>query len=214
MVDIDLIRDSNVFGGLTKKELEQVAATATMEEYDWGAHVFDEDDAAVKLYLVHEGRVAIRMKSRVGQEVIIDELGPGELTGWSAVLDDQRFTASVSALEPTTLVAFNGAQLRELFHKHPTLGGRVMGNIVVLIASRLGHLRSRLVDEPFVTEWLLSPAQAGPVGGPCMSPTSDMRKMACPACSTPNGPLGVVNETAQYRCRNCGMVFYAPACCE
>ena len=146
--------------------------------------------------------------------MIIDELGPGELTGWSAVLDGQKFTASASAVEPTTLVAFDGPSLRELFHEQQALGGRVMSNIVVLIASRLGHLRSRLVDEPFVTEWLLSPAQAGPVGGPCLAPTSDMRKMPCPACSAVCGPLGVVNETAQYRCHSCGMVFYGPACCE
>ena len=214
MVDVAILSDSKIFAGLTKQELELVARTAVLEKYDRGAQVFEESEVASTLYLVSEGKVVVKMRSRAGQEVIIDELGPGELMGWSAILSDQTFTASVSAVEPSILVAFDGGQLRKLFQEHQAVGNRVISNIVMLVSSRLGHLRSRLVDEPFAPEWLTSPAHAGPLGAPCVSPMSKMPTMACPACSAVNGPLGVVNETVQYRCRSCGMVFYSPACCE
>jgi CRP-like cAMP-binding protein len=214
MVDISVLGDSKIFAGLSKRELEQVATIAVLEKHPAGYQVIEENEVASALYLVAEGRVAVRMKSRTGQEVVIDELSPGALFGWSAVLDDQTFTAAVSTVEQSTLVAFDGPRLRHLFQEYPAIGSRVVTSIAVVISSRLAHLRSRLADEPFAPEWLTSPAQAGPVGAPCLAPTSDMRRMPCPACATVNGPFGVVNETAQYRCRSCGMVFYAPACCE
>ncbi len=214
MVDIALLSDSQVFAGLSKRELEQVADIAAVEKHQAGSQVIEENEIASALYLVSEGRVAVKMKSRAGQEVVIDELGPGAVIGWSAVLDDQTFTAAVSTLEPSTLVALDGAELRQLFQKNPVIWGRVVNSIANVISSRLAHLRAKLADEPFASEWLMSPTQAGPLGAPCLSPTSDMRQMACPACATVNGSFGVVNETAQYRCRSCGMVFYAPACCE
>ena len=99
------------------------------------------------------------MKSRVGQEVVIDELGPGALFGWSAVLDDQTFTAAVSTLEPSTLVAFDGGQLRQLFQEDPAIGSRVIGRIAMVISSRLTHLRCRLADEPFAPEYLTDPGR-------------------------------------------------------
>jgi len=214
MVGVEELVKFKIFADLSKRELEELAKTAELEKHQAGYQVIEEDEFASALCLVSEGRVAVKMKSRAGQEVLIDELGPGELFGWSAVLNDQTFTAAVSTVEESTLVAFDGDRLRRLFEKHQAIGCRVITNIAAVISSRLEHLRSRLADEPFAPEWLTSPAQAGRVAPPCIAPMSKMRSMACPACATINGPFGVVNETAQYRCKSCGMVFYTPACCE
>jgi len=101
MVDVAILSDSKIFAGLTKQELELVARTAVLEKYDRGAQVFEESEVASTLYLVSEGKVVVKMRSRAGQEVIIDELGPGELMGWSAILSDQTFTARSIRLSGT-----------------------------------------------------------------------------------------------------------------
>jgi len=214
MDTVAILQGFKVFAGLSKRELEQVAKIAVPEEHEAGYEVIEESDVASTLYLVESGMVAVKMSSRGGQEVLIDELGPGQLFGWSAVLDDQTFTAAVSTIEKSTLIAFEGEKLRELFQKQQGIGFQVVGNIAAVISSRLEHLRSKLADEPFAPEWLSSPAQAGAVGAPSMGSKSEMRNMACPSCGTANHPFTVVNETEQYRCRNCGMVYYSPAGCE
>jgi hypothetical protein len=216
VIDIAALSESKVFAGLSDRELRQVAQTAALQNFAAGALVFGEDDVASNMYLVTDGRVALKMRSRAGQEVIIDELGPGEVAGWSSTLEDQRYTASLSAVEPSTLLVFDGPRLRQLFHKDQSIGNRVLGNMLFVVSGRLGHLRSRLVDAPFAPEWLTSPTHDGPVGPPCAAGAmSEMKSIACPACAAvAGGPMALVNETAQYRCRNCGMVFYAPACCE
>lgn len=43
---------------------------------------------------------------------------------------------------------------------------------------------------------------------------SEMRRMACPSCSAENHPLGVVDGIKQYRCRDCGIVYYGPCGCD
>jgi CRP/FNR family transcriptional regulator, cyclic AMP receptor protein len=214
MDDIATLQGSKLCAGLGKRELEQMAKIAVLEEYEAGYQVIEESEVASTLYLVKSGMVAVKMSSRGGQEVLIDELGPGGLFGWSAILDDQTFTADVTTVEKSALIAFDGEKLRELLQKQPGIGFRVASNIATVISSRLEHLRSRLADEPFAPEWLSSPAQVGTVGAPSMGSKSEMRNMACPSCGTANHPFTVVNETEQYRCRNCGMVYYSPAGCE
>jgi CRP/FNR family transcriptional regulator, cyclic AMP receptor protein len=213
MVDATELKECELFADLDDRQLDQVAQTASLEKVQAGRYIFAENQRAPKLYLVVAGRVAIGMKSRRGQEVTVDELDRGELFGWSALLEGQPFTAGARALEDSTLVAFDGEALRKVLVANPLLGYRVMSIITGVVSSRLAHLRSRLVDEPFAPEWLLSPLderQAATVVGA----TSEMRRMSCPDCGTLNAPRAIVNHTEQYRCRTCGMVYYSPAGCE
>jgi hypothetical protein len=39
----------------------------------------------------------------------------------------------------------------------------------------------------------------------------DMIPLDCPSCGHKNDPVGVAQNELQYRCRNCGMVYYGPA---
>jgi predicted RNA-binding Zn-ribbon protein involved in translation (DUF1610 family) len=91
------------------------------------------------------------------------------------------------------------------------IGYRAVRMIAAVTASRLEKLRSRLVDQPFSRQYL-APARTSTVTS--AGQKSEMRTMACPECSTANRPLVVVNETEQYRCRNCGMIYYSPVGCE
>lgn len=43
---------------------------------------------------------------------------------------------------------------------------------------------------------------------------SEMRRVACPSCSVENHPLGVTDGIQQYRCRDCGLVYYGPCGCD
>jgi hypothetical protein len=43
---------------------------------------------------------------------------------------------------------------------------------------------------------------------------SEMRRVACPSCSGENHPFGVIDGIQQYRCRDCGLVYYGPCGCD
>jgi CRP/FNR family transcriptional regulator, cyclic AMP receptor protein len=211
MVEIDELKCCGLFADLNDRELEEVAKLATVEKRGAGARIIAEGTAAGALYLLQSGKVAVRMSSRDGHEVLIDELGPGDIFGWSAVLDDQMFKAAIWALEDCTIVVMDGDRLKKLFDANNHIGYRAVRMIAGITANRLEKLRSRLVDQPFSTKYL-EPARTATV--PVTGEKSEMRAMACPECSTPNRPFAVVNDTEQYRCRNCGMIYYSPVGCE
>jgi CRP/FNR family transcriptional regulator, cyclic AMP receptor protein len=211
MAEIDELRCCNVLGDLDDRELAEVAKLATVEKRGAGSRVIAEGTEAGALYLMTEGKAEVRMMSRDGHEVVIDQLGPGELFGWSAVLDHKTFKAAIWTLEDSKLVVMDGDQLRRLFEANNHIGYRVVRVIADMVASRMEKMRARLVDQPF-SEQYLAPVRAPSV--PVTGEKSEMRTMPCPECSTANTPLSVVNETEQYRCRNCGMVYYTPVGCE
>ena len=211
MIEIDDLKCCRIFLDLNEREMAEVAKLATVEKRGAGSRVITEGTNAAALYMLKEGKVAIRMTSRSGHEVVIDELGPGDVFGWSAVLDHQIFKAAVWALEDCTIIVMDGEKLKKLFEANNHIGYRAVRVVADIIASRLEGLRSRLVDQPFSQEYL-APVRSASV--PVTGEKSEMRSMKCPDCSTANRPLTVVNDTEQYRCKNCGMVYYSPVGCE
>ena len=214
MVDVEELRRFELFANLDDKELAELAKIGLPETLGADSEVLAEGEAASTVYVVADGKVNVTMKSRKGQEAVIDEVGPGGMFGWSAVLDDQTFTAAVRTIEDSTLLAFDGDRLRQLFAENHRIGFRIVSNIALVISTRLTNLRSRLVDEPFAPEWLPSPVQDGPVGPPSAGAMTELGRVACPDCGSINRPRSVVNDTEQYRCHECGMVYYSSAGCQ
>ena len=211
MIDKDDLACCRVFSDLDEREMAEVAKLGSLEKRSAGSRIINEGTNAAALYLLKEGKVAIRMTTRSGHEVVIDELGPGDVFGWSAVLDHQMFKAAVWALEDCTIIVIDGDKLKKLFDANNHIGYRAVRIIADVVASRLERLRSRLVDQPFAQEYL-APVRAPSI--PVTGEKTDMHTMPCPECSTANRPFAVVNDTEQYRCKKCGMIYYAPVGCE
>ena len=149
MVGIDELKTCELFADLDDRELAKIAKIGLPERHGKGSEVLAEGEPASTVYVVADGRVDVTMKSRRGQEAVIDEIGPGGMVGWSALLDDRTFTAGVRASEDSTLLALDGDRLRQLFADDHRIGYRVAGNLALVISTRLTNLRSKLVDEPF-----------------------------------------------------------------
>lgn len=75
--------------------LEPFAAAA-------GEHLFRQNDAADGIHIVGKGRVAIQGRTLADGLVNLAEVGPGEIVGEFALIDDARRSAGALALEPTT----------------------------------------------------------------------------------------------------------------
>lgn len=211
MIEIADLKSCEIFADLNERELAELAKLATVEKRGAGSRVITEGTNAAALYLLREGKAEVRMTSRDGHEVVIDKLDPGAVFGWSAVLDHHMFKSNIWTTADSTIIVMDGDKLRQLFEANNHIGYRVARMIADIIASRLEKLRASLVDQPFSEKYL------APVGAPSIPVTgekSEMRTMPCPECSTANRPLSVVNETEQYRCKQCGMVYYTPVGCE
>ena len=86
----------------------QLAPHARLVMLRPGQIVIGHQDRTRDVFVVVDGRLRIELFSLNGREVILAEVGPGEIAGEFAALDDQPRSASVSAITACTLISIPG----------------------------------------------------------------------------------------------------------
>jgi CRP-like cAMP-binding protein len=148
MVSIDALKKCELFADLNDEELDKIAQICCEEIHEPQEVIFGECDIAEKIYILQEGRVAVQMHLRSDLEpngdITIQEVSPGRIFGWSALVRQRRFTASVRALEKVKVIAINSADLNALFEENSHIGFVVMKRLADVISSRLRRTRQQL----------------------------------------------------------------------
>jgi CRP/FNR family cyclic AMP-dependent transcriptional regulator len=141
----DDLKKFKIFQGLNDRELDLIANIAREEAFDEGQRIFEEKALAANLYLALEGKVEVKLKGKDNTMVKIDEVGPGEIFGWSSIAAPSTFTAATWTLTPARIIVLNGRNLRDIFEKNNHIGYRILKEIAAVIARRLKAMQSKLV---------------------------------------------------------------------
>jgi len=130
---------------LSDEEIQEIAAIAREDAYEEGDLIIAEDELAQRLFILSAGRVQVhvRLRSEVEPEgeMTIEEVEPGSFFGWSSMVKQRRFTASVEALEPVEVLVIDADELNALFDRNAHIGFVLMKQLAEVIASRLRHTR-------------------------------------------------------------------------
>lgn len=131
---------------LPPEVLDQLAAESTLQRIAAGAVLFREGSKPDNLYLVRSGRIALDMNVPGRGAVRILTVGPGEMVGWSALLDRGKMTASALAIEDTEVVVTPAGKLRELSESNHDFGFHLMRQMAGALSKRLIVTRLQLLD--------------------------------------------------------------------
>jgi CRP/FNR family cyclic AMP-dependent transcriptional regulator len=151
MISIDEFRHCELFAGLGDQDLAEIAAIAYKETYATGDLICAERELANQIFILCQGRVQVHIQLRSSLEpdgeMIIEEVEPGRIFGWSSLVKQRRFTASARALEPATVLIIDADDLNTLFDRNLHIGFVVMKQLAEVIASRLRHTREVCAPE-------------------------------------------------------------------
>lgn len=86
-------------------------------------------DPASHIYLVVDGMVKLVSASEEGKEITFAILGPGEIIGECSLLDGLEHAESVTALEPTELLAFERRDFITFLQEHPSFAFELLRTI-------------------------------------------------------------------------------------
>ncbi len=136
---IDELHQFKIFAELSLADLEPIARIAKVEEFDSGEELTTEGAAADQLYLFLKGKADVKVRAPNGRQVPIDELGPGEMLGWGAVMEPHVYTASAWTTEPSTLIVVDGRDLRELCEANKQIGYQVAKGVGEVMSRRFGQ---------------------------------------------------------------------------
>jgi CRP-like cAMP-binding protein len=146
MVDVTLLRATDLFAELDDRALERVAAASTSRELRRGDVVFAEGAEPHHLSVVEDGRVAIASRSDDGRESVFALMERGALFGEMGLLDGLGRSAEARALEPSQVTEIPYEPVREAFDERPEL----LWGVVALLAGRLRTMDAQLADSVFL----------------------------------------------------------------
>jgi signal transduction histidine kinase len=112
---------ADAFGTLLAKELQRIEGNVRTQRIAAGEVLFQEGDPGDGMYVVDEGRLEILIAS-MGQETrVLSHLGPGGILGEMAILDDKPRSATVRAVEDSTVRFIPRDGALRLFSQSPDL---------------------------------------------------------------------------------------------
>lgn len=123
---VELLRRSSLFAELAENELEALARAAELREFARDQVIFAMFEPADGLYVVASGRVKVCISSAEGKELIIATLGPGQVFGEMALLDDEPRSASVVAQLATNAYRIRRQEFSRLLDAHPSIGRKLL----------------------------------------------------------------------------------------
>jgi CRP-like cAMP-binding protein len=144
---VELLGRVPVFSTLDGPDLERIAQMALPRHFDPGEAVFREGDASDTCYVVRVGHARAVRSHPDGRTITLATFGPGDFFGELALFEDERRSATVEALEPTSLVGVLGPDMRRLMLERPQIAAR----LVIALGRRLRETNERLSRQSFQT---------------------------------------------------------------
>jgi CRP/FNR family transcriptional regulator len=144
---VELLGRVPVFSTLERDDLERIAQLAVPREFGPGQAVFREGDASDTCYIVRSGQARAIRTHGDGRSITLATFGPGDIFGELAMFEDERRSATVEAVEPTSVVAVLGPDMRRLMGEHPAIATR----LVIALGRRLREMNERLSRQSFQT---------------------------------------------------------------
>lgn len=88
--------------------------------------ILREGDRGKEVYLIIAGKVVVTEKVEKGSYRILNSLGPGEIFGEMAMLENAPRSATLIAATPTKLLALSPEQFEMIFKSHPRWAFRIL----------------------------------------------------------------------------------------
>jgi CRP-like cAMP-binding protein len=137
---------SSVLDRLPPAVRARLNGLGTMLAYEPGDEILRAGAPAPFLAVIERGRVALRLRVPERGRVTIVTVEPGELLGWSAVVPPYRATVDAVATEPTRLIAYDAAGLRERLAAECELAAALLPLVLESVSERLSASWDQLLD--------------------------------------------------------------------
>jgi CRP/FNR family transcriptional regulator, cyclic AMP receptor protein len=117
---IDFLKKVSMFEDLDQRSLEAIANAAVEQRYEPGQEIVRQGDTGVGAFIIRSGKVDI-VQDRDGKEQKIATLGPGDVFGEMALLDEFPRSATARAVDPTTALGIQRWHFRGILESHPQI---------------------------------------------------------------------------------------------
>ena len=135
-----LIRGVELFDGLTKAELDEIAAICQQRHFKKGDLLAIEGKIGDDLFIITDGVVEVIVSDRQAPPRVVINLGIGQLIGEMSLVDRGPRSATVRAIhDPTIVQVIRHDDFHKLCKRNTRIGYVVMFNMAADLSFKLRH---------------------------------------------------------------------------
>jgi CRP-like cAMP-binding protein len=129
------LKQADLFWGMSQSIIQAITAKAVRQEFAPGEVIFKAEDSADCFYVLIKGKVRMDLKSS-GRSVYSSHQ-VGEIFGWSALIRQDRYAATVVCEASTTTLRFNCAAVCHLLEQDAESAAIFYKQLARALGSRL-----------------------------------------------------------------------------
>jgi CRP/FNR family transcriptional regulator, cyclic AMP receptor protein len=140
-----VLRNHAFTRGLGDVQIATLASIASGVTFEENRVVLVDGERSRAFYLVLTGSVSVELRT-ASYVVSVQALGPGQVFGWSALLEDHDTLFQVRARELTTALRLPGPDLKAACHQDTLLGAEVLQRALAVVAGRVRATEIRFAE--------------------------------------------------------------------
>lgn len=117
----NLVRSSTILGAVGAEERNQIIDLFGTRAFERGEVLVTVGDEAAGLFLIASGGVSVIGKDADGDDIILADLGPGDVVGEISLVLRRPATATVVAAHPTIALELTRDRFQAAIRQHPML---------------------------------------------------------------------------------------------
>lgn len=133
---LDTLPKIPFFEDLADEQVETLKEFFDFASYPFGASIIAQGEAAIYLYLIVCGTVAIHYKPYDGPPLILTRLRAGDAFGWSAIVGSRFYASTIITESEVEVIRIKGSQVRALIQHYPETGRLVLDRLASSVSPR------------------------------------------------------------------------------
>ena len=141
----ETLREHEFFRGLSGSQFAALAEMASEVAFQENDVILEDGQRSAFFYLLLSGSVVVELRTP-RYVVAVQALGPGQVFGWSSLLNDQDTLFQVRARESTVALRFDGPTLKAKCREDSALGCEILGRTLQVVAGRVRATEIRFAE--------------------------------------------------------------------
>ncbi len=128
-------KEFDLFQGVSQRVIGEIGKLGEEVSFNQDDIVFGADEPGSFFYELVEGEVDIVVLEKENMHFVVKR--PGEIFGWSALVDPYVYSATARCLSPTRAIRIGRDVIENVVKRHPEEGLIIYKHIIGIVAQRL-----------------------------------------------------------------------------
>jgi len=191
----------DIFQQLRQEDIHWMLASSELKTLSANGVLVREDDPSETIFFIADGLFEVYVYDGSTNKVKVGQLGPGEVIGEISWLDGRPISASVRALETSSVIALSIVVLERRLAEDPRFAARLFRAIATLTAERLRKTTAYVRRVEFAAAQRPA-AQDGAAGSSVLQGISEFKKLVAEADKSALGKDGAIPDDYASKIRN------------